>query len=200
MGRLIVIVLVLCAGWFVYNEYGYRYYLSNVRNNIDQNMVMGPANAEMKIVAYVDYDSSASRRLYPVLLNLLSSTSNVSVAIRPIATNNQLSNLMTRVALLAKKKNQFIDVNNAFLTSNINVDENYIKAALRMIGWNFNAIQNELNDPSISSELEQLQREAKMLNIQSLPVFYIDHVRMQGSAYTVSEIRTIMADLKSGRR
>ncbi len=107
---------------------------------------------------------------------------------------------MTRVALLAKKKNQFIDVNNAFLTSNINVDENYIKAALRMIGWNFNAIQNELNDPSISSELEQLQREAKMLNIQSLPVFYIDHVRMQGSAYTVSEIRTIMADLKSGRR
>ena len=199
MYRLIVILAILGFGYLLYDMYGYRYVINDIRKDANQSMMMGEIDSDINILAYIDYDSPSSKRLYPVLLNLLAADPQVSVILRPVETDSNTSKLATRIALSAKNQNRFMDVNNVLLASNIDLDQNYIEGATRSLGLNFNRLKSDAMSYDIESEILKYQTEASLLKIQNFPVFFVDHVRLEGSTYTVGELQGIIRDLRTGR-
>jgi protein-disulfide isomerase len=157
-------------------------------------------DADTHIVAYLDYGSPSSRRLYPLLLNLAAADSNVKVTLRPVATDTPLSDLATRVAIAAKNQDRFMDFNNVLLSTAIDVDRSYIEGAVRSLNMDYSQLQFDMSSDSVEQEIQQYQREMALLNIPYLPYFFIEHVKMDGAAYTVQELRQIIEDLRTGRR
>lgn len=200
MFRILILILILGAGYLVYDTYGYRYFIPNIVKDADERMSIGPADADITIVVYIDYDSHTSKRLYPKLLNLIYSDPNVRLLVRPIETDARYSKLMTRVALAAKSQDQFMNVNNIFLTSTNNVDEKYIEGVIRSSGLNYNRMKFDATSPEIENEVQNLQAEIMLLNIQTLPIMFINHVKMPGVSYQVAEIKNIINDLRTERR
>lgn len=200
MFRIIVFVVVVVAGYFVYDTYGYRYVLRDVVGNADGGMMVGSSDPDINIVTYVDYGGVASRRFYPILLNLLSSDSNVRIIVKPIETDTGISRLSTRVALAAKQQNRFMNVNNVFLTTSSDIDERYVEGAVRSLGINYNRLRFDALSPEVEAEAKNLQAEAALLNISSYPTTYVGHVKLEGASHSLSDIRNILKDLRSGRR
>lgn len=200
MFRLICLVVVIGLGYLAYDAYGYRYYLNDIQSKADQSMMMGSNNPDIQIVAYIDYDSSASRRLYPVLLNLMASDPNVRLIIRPVEGKSNISRLATRVALAASKQGRFLDVNNTFLTAGVDIDERYVEGIIRSLGLNYARLKSDALSPEVEKQATDLQSEALLLNVHSMPFFFIEHVKMPGASYSVNEIKNIIGDLRTGRR
>lgn len=200
MFRLLMLAIIIAVGYFVYDSYGYRFVLNDVVKNSNPAMVMGSSDPDINIVTYVDYDDVASRRIYPVLLNLLSSDPNVSIIIKPIMSESKESNIATRVALAAKKQNQFMNINNVFLTANSDINERYIENAVRSLGLNYKLLRSEADSVDVGLEVEDLKLEAKLMNIPSYPYTYVGHVKLEGASHSLKDIKQILKDLRSGRR
>lgn len=201
MFRIISLIAIVGALYLMYNAYGYRYYLDNIKTEAPQAMRMGANNdANITIVAYLDYDSATSRRVYPILLRLLSIDSKVSVILRPVETDSKNSALALRVALAAKKQGRFMDVNNVFLSNNVELKEDYIESAIRSLGLNYERVKSDALSPDIEVEIGKLNTEAKFLGITSYPHIFIEHVKMPGANFTINEITGIIEDLRKGRR
>jgi protein-disulfide isomerase len=200
MFRILLILATIGVAYILYDAYGYRYYLNQIKTDIEGAMMFGDTiDSDIDIIAYYDYESPASRRLYPVLLNLASRADNVRVIMRPVATESAISNLTTRVAIAAKNQNRFMDFNNIILSASTSLDENYIERAVLSLGLDYNQIKFDIASEDIDNTVAQYQREAALLNIQTLPFFYINHVKMPGTAYTVQEIENIIRDVRTGR-
>jgi len=200
MFRIITLVAIVGALYLMYNAYGYRYYLDNIKQEAPQAMRMGASDENITIIAYFDYDSAASRRIYPVLLRLLSIDSKVSVILRPVETGSKNSALALRIALAAKKQGRFMDVNNVFLSNNVDLNEDYIESAIRSLGLNYDRVKSDALSPDIEVEIGKLNTEAKFLGITSYPHIFIEHIKMPGAGYTINEITGIIEDLRKGRR
>ena len=200
MFRIIGVLVILAFAYFLYDSYGYRYVLNDVRSDSSAEMVMGNITATTNIVVYTDYASPASRQLFPVLLNLMASDQDINILIRPVATKSRLSQLATRIALVAKQQNRFMDVHNIFMTANNDFNEIYIERAVNSLNMDYGELKYKALSGSVEKELDKYQREAALLHIKDFPEFFIDHVKMSGSAYTVEQINDIVADLRSGRR
>lgn len=200
MFKIITLIAILGLGYLAYDAYGYRYFLTDIKSNVDQGMTMGAVDPDINIVVYVDYDSAGSRRLYPVLLNLLSSDPNVNIIIRPIDTNTNISKLATRVAIAAKRQGRFMDVNNTLLTAGVNIDERYIEGIIRSLGLNYGRLKADALSAEVEQQVQDIQSEASLLNIQTLPFFFIEHVKMPGASHNINDIKGIIKDLRSGRR
>ena len=201
MFRIIVITACIALAYFLYDVYGYRYYLSDIRSETEDSMSFGDTiDADIEIIAYMDYGSPSSRRLYPLLLNLVAADKNIKVTLRPVATNTAISDLATRIAIAAKNQGRFMDFNNVILSTSTDVDESYIEGAVRSLNMDYNQLKFDMLSTEVEQELQKYQRETALLNVPYLPYFYIDHVKMGGAAYTVRELQQILEDLRTGRR
>jgi protein-disulfide isomerase len=200
MGRIIALILFLGAAYFLYVTYGYRYAVSHVVNNADTQMMLGDKNPSINILAYVDYDSESSRRLFPVLLNLIATDQDVRLIIHPVATDKPTSQLATRLVLAAKKQGRFLDLNNAFLSANNALDENYMETIARSLRIDYDALKANALSADIESELANYKKESVLLNANDLPTFFVNHIKMTGSTHTVPDLSKLMTDIRLGRR
>lgn len=200
MFRIVGLVFIIAVGYFAYLHYGYRYVLSDIEANADPAMYVGNANGSMTIIAYIDYDSSASRQLYPLLLNLMATDQDVRALIRPVATHTRMSQLATRLALAAKSQGKFIDINGIFLSTPNPLNEKYIQAAIQSLGMDYDSLEQQALSGQYEQELAAYRREATLLDVNQYPYFFIEHVKMPGYIYTIQDIKSIIQDLRTGRR
>lgn len=200
MKQFIFGTLALALIYLAYDAYGYRYYLKKIHIDTKQEMVLGQPDSNVKVVAYVDYSSSASRRLYGLLLSLISTNQNVSVIIRPVETDNKISKLATRIALAAKEQGKFVEVNNFFLTNSIDLDEKYIKGIMRTLNLQYNRLESEMYSDQVNNEVMTYKSEAKLLGVSALPYVFVNHVRLGNNTYSLNNFTNIIDDIKAGRR
>jgi protein-disulfide isomerase len=197
---LFLIIGTVVIGYIAYTGYGYRYMLAYVQNNADTSMIMGDLNAENTITVYTDYDTATSRRLYPVLLRLSAIDPDVNILFRPVATNSNTSQMATRIALAAKENGRFLDVNNAFLNGNADLDQNYMKGLIRSLGLNYEELVTLGKSEIVNQDVEAIKREQSLLQIDTLPTFFVDHVRLEGPIHNVRELQELVRDIRKGRR
>jgi len=200
MPRILGLIVLIGLGYLAYTHYGYRYYLSQVKSNADEQMVIGPRDASITIVAYLDYNAPSSKRIYTTLINLLTTDRDIKMVIRPVESENKISQLTTRLALAAKRQDKFMVVNNFFLTSQYEIDNKYIQGVMRTMGLKYDRLKTVMDSDAVTDEAVSYVREAKLLGIQSLPYFYIEHVKMPGARiYTQSELREVIERLRTRR-
>jgi protein-disulfide isomerase len=197
--RIIGLIIIVVIGYLLFQSYGYRYVLDHVRGKASVEMVIGRPNAPTNILAYIDYASDSSKQLDTKFVSLLSADPDVNILIRPVATSQEGSELLTRLAFAAQKQGKFMDLHNVLVRSNINLNEDRLAMSLQAMGINYTHLKATATSPEIDKEIENINTELLLLGIESIPTYYIEHVKMEGSADSLSTLVTIMNKLRSGR-
>lgn len=198
--RLLVVAVFAVLLFFLYQVYGYRLVLDHVRENSTPATVMGSPNAPLNIIAYIDYDASWSRRAHPVLLKLSGNNADTNILYKPLPGVSEGSDLAARIALAAGTKNRFLDVHNIFMEANQPMSENYIRPAVSALGLNYDELKTIAYGEKVDAQISNVKRDALLLGINATPVFYVEHVRLQGGGYKVDDFEDILYDLRRGRR
>ena len=197
--RILVGVVAIIAALLLYQVYGYRYVLNDIRETASPATMMGPSGAPINLVVYLDYGSSWSRRVNPVLLQLLSENQDVNMIIRPYAGISDNSEFASRLALAAIQDNNFLDVHAILMEAPNDLNKDYIKRAFQMRGLNYDVLANRTDDPAITDMVEEIKREALLLSIDKTPQIYIEHIALEGG-YSFPEMEKIVQDIRYGYR
>lgn len=197
--RILVGAVLIVTCLFLYQIYGYRYVLEHIRSTSSAGMVMGPEAAPINILAYIDYGSEWSRRSQPVMLQTLSRNPDVNLIIKPVAGVNENSELAARIALAALQDNEFISVHNVLMEAP-RMTESYIRQAVASQGLDYNELIDRAYGDVVTDMIDDIKREALLLNIDTTPKIYVENVSLEGSGYTVVEMDKILNDLRYGRR
>lgn len=197
--RVLAFLVVVSVGYMLFNSYGYRYVLEDVREKAKPEMVMGGINSPTNILAYIDYDSSASRQLHATFLNLLSVNSGVSILLRPVAGNTSISQLTSRLVLAAAEQGRFMDVHNVLMAMTFPLNESYIEQAIKSLGMDYDRLKADSMSSQIESQITKISGELLLLNIDSIPFYYIEHIKMDRSKGGLSNIQAIITKLENRR-
>ena len=181
-------IFVVAIGYLLFQSYGYRYVLDHIRTNADVEMVIGRPNAPINILVYMDYTSDASKQLDTKLVSLLSSDPDVNVLIRPVATSQNNSELLTRLAFAAQKEGSFMDMHNITMQSNIDFNENRMATSFQAMGINYPRLKANALSIETEKEIEKINTELLLLGVDSIPTYYIEHIKMEGASDSVQNI------------
>jgi protein-disulfide isomerase len=198
--RIFVTAIVIVACFFLYQVYGYRYVLDDIRNNAPTSTIMGPEIAPINIVAYLDYGSSWSRRAHPVLLQILSQNPDVNMIIKPYAGVSEQSEFVTRLALAAIEDNMFLDVHGIVIDAPEGLSKDYIKKAMQLRGLNYDELVARAYSPNVDEMISGIKKEALLLSVNKTPHIFIENVSLEGGGYSFPEIEDIVKDVRVGRR
>ena len=199
MFRILAFIAVVAIGYSLFSIYGYRYVLDNVRDNAKSEMVMGSLDAPTNIIAYIDYDSPASHQLHATFLNLLSVNSDVSILLRPVAGNTHISQRASRLILAASEQGMFMDLHNILMGNSTQLNESYIEQAVKSLGINYDRLKADAMSPDIEAQVSQVNNELLLLNIETVPFYYIGHIKMDESSDSLKDIRSVVDKLQNGR-
>jgi|GEM_PF-2627509 len=197
--RILVGALCLALLFFLYKVYGYRLVLDHVRDNATPAMVMGSPSAPLNIIAYIDYDANWSRRAHPVLLKLLATNADTNILYKPLPNVSEESELAARIALAAAEKDRFLDVHNIFMEANQPMSEPYIRTSVTTIGLNYDDLKVIAYSPEIDDQINSVKRDALWLGIDTTPLFYVEHVRLEGGGgHSVEDFEDVLNRLRRG--
>lgn len=196
--RILVGAVFIVLLFFLYKVYGYRLVLDDVRDNATPATVMGNPSAPLNIIAYVDYDANWSRRAHPVLMKLLATNADTSILYKPLPSVSEGSELAARIALAAAEENRFLDVHNVFMEANQPMTESYIRSAIVTMGMNYENLKAIAYSPKVDAQINSAKRDALWLGINATPVFYVEHIRLEGGGYNVSDFETLLLGLRRG--
>jgi protein-disulfide isomerase len=197
--RVIIGLIIICVGYFLFESYGYRYFIEDIRDKSNAEMVMGNIDAPNNILAYVDYDSDASRQTHSVFLKLLSNNPNVNILIRPLGRKNDASRLAATLALASRQQGRFMDFHNVVMNSNQILNKAFLQNVILSLGMDYDQIKAAANSAEINNELDAIHREAILLNIKTTPHYFIEHVEINSIGYSVDNINAILEDIRKGR-
>jgi protein-disulfide isomerase len=192
-------IFVVAIGYLLFQSYGYRYVLDHVRTQANVEMVIGRPNAPINILVYMDYTSEASKQLDTKLVSLLSSDPDVNVLIRPVATSQNNSELLTRLAFAAQKEGKFMDMHNITMQYHTDFNEDRIATSFQAMGINYPRLKASALSEETNKEIDSINSELLLLGIDSIPTYYIEHVKMEGASDSVQSIMSVIDRLKSGR-
>lgn len=198
--RIFIGVIVLVTALFLYQMYGYRYVLDDIRQTSSSATIMGPEAAPINILAYLDYGSSWSRRANPVLLQILAENPDVNLIIRPYPGVSEESQFAARLAMAAIQDNEFLDVHSILMEPSNNLSKNSIQQAIMRRGLNFDRLAGRVNDEHISEMIKEIKTEALLLGVERTPHIYIENIALDGGAHSFSEMDEIINDLRRGYR
>jgi protein-disulfide isomerase len=197
--RIFIGIVIIVTALFLYQIYGYRYVLEHVRSHASAGMTLGSEDAPYNILAYIDYGSDWSRRIQPVLLQTLSRNPEVNVVIKPLAGVSENSELAARIALSALQDNKFLDIHSVLMQAP-RLTEDYIQKTVASQGLDYRVLLDRAYDEVVTDMVNDIKREALLLNIQSTPHIYVEDISLEGGGHRVEEMDKIIRDLKYGRR
>lgn len=197
--RIFIGAIAIVACLFLYKIYGYRYVLEHIRSSSSAGMMMGAEDAQFNMLAYIDYGSEWSRRSQPILLQTLSRNPEVNLIVKPFAGVSDNSDLAARIALAALQDNKFLDIHNVLMQAP-RLTEEYIRQAVQSRGLDYNLLLDRAYSDVVTDIVNDIKREALLLNIQTTPHIYVESISLEGGGHRVEEMDKIIKDLKLGRR
>jgi protein-disulfide isomerase len=198
--RILVGCVVLVTIFFLYQMYGYRYVLDDIRQTASSATIMGSEAAPINILAYLDYGSSWSRRANPVLLQVLSENPDVNLIIRPYPGVSESSRFAARLALAAIEDNDFLDVHTILMEAPNDLPEEYLKQAIFRSGLNYDKLANRAYDDHISQIIKDTKTEALLLGVDKTPHIYIEHIPLESGGSSFADMEDIINDIRRGYR
>lgn len=197
--KFLSFIFIITIGYLLFQSYGYRYVLDHIRGKASVEMVIGRPNAPTNIITYIDYASESSKQLDSKLVSLLSADPDVNILIRPVATSQNGSELLTRLAFAAQHQGKFMDLHNVLVRSNIDLDEDHLAMSLQSVGINYTHLKTTAYSSKVDEELENTNTELLLLGVESIPSYYIEHVKMEGTSDSLPTLMTIIDKLRAGR-
>ena len=81
----------------------------------------------------------------------------------------------------------------------IDFNEDRIATSFQAMGINYPRLKASALSEETNKEIDSINSELLLLGIDSIPTYYIEHVKMEGASDSVQSIMSVIDRLKAGR-
>lgn len=141
-----------------------------------------PANYDVTIVEYMDYQCPYCRATHGPLKQLLAKDKKVRVIFRDWPGFGDASAAAALIAVASKYQGKYVAVHDALMETPLPLNQDKIKAAVKKAGADWDQIQKDID--AHSAEIEDLfarnDEQAQLLGLEGTPGFIIGEVQSFG--------------------
>jgi len=159
---------------------------------------LGPSDAKVQIVEFLDPACETCREFYPFVKKLLAANPDrIRLSIRHVALHNG-SDVVVRVLEAAKRQGKYWPTLEALLASQPNWAINHtvrpelIWAHLDGVGLNLEQIRKDMNDPEITRLIEIDRADANALKVTRTPEYFVNGRQMPSFGF--EQLRTLVLE------
>ncbi len=155
----------------------------------DHAPTLGPADAKVHIVEFLDPACETCREFYPFVKSLMADNpEKIRLSVRHVAFHTG-SDFVVRVLEAARKQGKYWQTLEALLASqsrwvvNHTVQADRVMARLDGLGMNLEQLKHDMNDVQITRAIEQDLADAKSLNVTKTPEYFVNGRQMATFGY-----------------
>lgn len=155
----------------------------NYKNNwkdlssADNSPFVGPKDAKITIVEFFDFNCGYCKRLAPELMKVIKANKDVKFVFKPVTF---LGSIQTaKAALAANKQGKFIEVYEAFLTHNGQVNAQVIDEVLEKAGLDVAETKKIMESDEIKKALADISELSRKVEVRGVPTLIINGEALQ---------------------
>lgn len=156
-----------------------------------------PANYDVTIVEYMDYQCPNCRASHEPMKQLLAKDKKVRVIYRDWPIFGAKSEAAAMVAIAARYQGKHAEVHDALMQAPLPLDEKKIEAAVKKAGADMTRLDKDLKDHSkeIVELIQRNDEQAQSIGLQGTPGFLVGDVQFFGGM-TLKELETAVAEAR----
>lgn len=160
-----------------------------------------PANYDVTIVEYMDYQCPNCRASHEPMKQLLAKDKKVRVIYRDWPIFGAKSEAAAMVAIAAQYQGKHAEVHDALMEAPLPLDEKKIEAAVKKAGADMTRIEKDLKDHSkeIVELIQRNDEQAQSIGLQGTPGFLIGNTQYFGSM-SLKELEAGVADARKAAK
>lgn len=160
-----------------------------------------PANFDVTIVEYMDYQCPYCRATHKPLKELIASDPKVRVIFRDWPVFGPESQHAALIALASKYQGKYLAVHEALMETPLPLTEAKVKAAALRAGVDWDRLQKDMaaNADEIAALFERNEAQANMIGLEGTPGFIIGNVQSFGGM-TLKQLRARVAKARAAAK
>lgn len=155
---------------------------------------IGPADAKVSIVEFMDYNCPYCRKIHPLLLAYLKQHPDTRIIVKDIATFGKDSVGVAHVVLAAAKQGKFLELHEKLMSHKGTATEAVALEIAGKLGLDVGKLKADAASKEIGYQLMQTQDLANTLNVGGTPLFLIGHNGIPGAPEDLAEQLAKYAD------
>jgi protein-disulfide isomerase len=141
----------------------------------------GPADAEVTIVQFFDYKCGYCRRVTPTVSKVLEEHRNVRIIFKELPILGPESRVASQAALAAAKQGAYASFHQELMALGGPVTPAAIEGIGTKLGLDVPRLKGDMSSSDVEAALEQNQRLATAIGVQSTPSFVVGDELISGA-------------------
>jgi protein-disulfide isomerase len=173
--RLLYIAVFVVASVLVYKTWTMNSVISSMQEAPFGNSI-GPDNAKLTIVEFLDYRCSFCRAVHPTLKEFLDKHNDVRIVFRHWPILGKGSEYDARLALAAGKQGKFIEVHEMLIKRDKAADDSYIMEIAIELDLDYDQLMEDFKGKEIGMFFWENDDAMKFLGSRATPTFLFNDV------------------------
>ncbi len=137
------------------------------------NSIAGNPQGSITLVEFFDYNCGYCRMMYPNLLELIKSDSNLRVVFREYPVLSPKSVLPAQAALAAQKQGKYSELHDAMMEAKQPLTQSEIVKLAKRVGIDTDQLLKDMDSPAIKNQVQTNLTTGQAMNIQGVPTFIV---------------------------
>ena len=173
--------------------------ISNVYTiDIGQSPIIGPKDAKVNIVAFLDFQCPYCGQIYPTLQEVLKKyPKEVNLIIKhyPLTSIHKAAENAAVASLAAARQKKYKALNDILFNNYRNITDDSIKTYAKEAGLDMTAFDKDVKDPELKKIIADDMKQGQKLGVRGVPSIYINGKPLKGRSIDVFT-KTIDKELK----
>ncbi len=173
--------------------------ISNVYTiDIGKSPVIGPTDAKVTIVAFLDFQCPYCAQVYPTIQEVLQKyPKDVNLVIKhfPLTSIHKAAESAALASLAANRQKKYKEVNDLLFKNYRNLNDESIKSYATEAGLDMAAFEKDIKDPELKKMITEDMNQGQKLGVRGVPSIYINGKPVKGRSIDVF-VATINKELK----
>lgn len=154
-------------------------YKANIKelNDADNSPFIGPKNAKITIVEFFDFNCGYCKRLAPAMMKVIKANPDVKFVFKPVTFLGSMP--IAKAAMAAHEQGKFVEVYEALLTHNGQLDEAAIKEVITKAGLDYAKTKEIMDSKKVTDSLNAIAELSQKVEIRGVPTLIINGEPLQ---------------------
>ena len=172
MRRLVFILLIFCV-IFVAFQISVLGYARWQINKIPAGQVIGPANADLNVVEFLDYSCAHCKSIDPIIMDSIQKDGYARYIPRPITSGSTESSAYAQTAYAAGMQGKFLEMHHALLNFNGTFNEAARDDLAKKIGIDPAKLAADVKSKDVKNVMDNNINLVRVYYSDALPIFVI---------------------------
>ena len=158
----------------------------------EDSPVLGNPDGDVVLVEFFDYRCPYCKNVAPAIEQLIAEDPNLRVVMKEWPILSEESRFAARAALAADRQDLYSEFHMSLMTLSGDLTPEVVFAKAEEVGLDIEQLVEDMEDPSVGEELEQVHQLARTIGATGTPAFVIGD-QFYGGALPLDSMRRAIA-------